>query len=117
MMLKTASLGTSNNMSPRSHKNHIIFVKLSTKNPTIFEPKLGINCPLGQRQRVIRNSHTVYNRTIHLYFLDTKFQVLGFAVLDFTLNKRPLFFDSGSNRAPILWGFGAIAAVKSVSLS
>ena len=73
---KTASLGISNNVSPTSHKNHRILVKLSKKHIN-FGPILGLNCPLGPHQRAIRNSHIGYNRTIHLYFLDATFQLLG----------------------------------------
>ena len=73
--VKTTSLGILNNVSPRSQKDHRILVKLRKK--TFFVPKLFLNCPLGSHQRVIRNSHIAYNRTIHLYFLDAKFQLLG----------------------------------------
>ena len=73
---KTASLGISNDRSPRSQKNHIILVKL-TENK-ILGPKLGINCSLRPREKVIRNYHIAYNRTTDLYFLDAKFQASGY---------------------------------------
>ena len=70
---KTKSLEISNNVSPKSQKNHRILVKLSKKKTTFFGP----NCPLGPCQRVVRNSHIAYNRTIHLYFLVAKLQLLS----------------------------------------
>ena len=90
---KTASLGISNNVSPRSQKNHKILVKLSKKN--IFGPKftLSLNWLLGLRQRVIRNPQVAYNRTIYLYFLDAKFQLLGIFCSLFYLEKTTTFFS------------------------
>ena len=87
---KTTSLGISNNISPRSKRNNIILVKL-TKNK-FFGPKLGINCSLRPHQRVIRNCHIAYNRTIHLYFLDTKFQLLSSCCFWLYLEETPMFF-------------------------
>ena len=69
---KTASFGMSYNISPRSQKNH---------------------------RRVIKNSHIVYNRTIPLYVLNSKFQFLSS-----TLPRRNnTFFGSGPNWAHF-WG-------------
>ena len=71
---KTTSLGISNSISTRSQKNHRILVKLNKK--AFFGSKLGLNCPLWLRQRVIRNSHIVYNGNIPLHVLGAKFQFL-----------------------------------------
>ena len=73
---KTTSLRTSN-VSPRFQKSLRILVKLSKKK-FFWGSKSGLNCPppMGPRQRVIRNSHMAYNRTIYLYFPDTNFQLL-----------------------------------------
>ena len=71
--------------------NHINLVKL-TKNK-LFGPKLGINCDLRPRQRIMRNSHIAYNRTIHLYFLNVKFQLLGICCSRLYLEEtRTVFF-------------------------
>ena len=69
---KAVSLVISNNVSPRPQKNHIILVKLSNIN--IFSTQIAT---MGLHQSVIRSSHIAYNKTIHLYFLDAKFQLLG----------------------------------------
>ena len=69
---KAVSLVISNNVSPRPQKNHRILVKLSNIN--IFLNQIAT---MGLHQSVIRNSHIAYNKTIHLYFLDAKFQLLG----------------------------------------
>ena len=55
---KTEPLGIINNVSTNSQKNHIILA------------------PMGLCQMLITNSLIAYNRTIHLYFLDVKFQSL-----------------------------------------
>ena len=95
-MGKNKSLEISNNISPRSQNNHIIPVKL-TKNK-LFGLKLGINCSLRPRRRFIRNSHIAYNRTIHLYFLDAKSQLLGSCCSWLYLPRRNNgFFCSGPN--------------------
>ena len=56
-------LGVSDNISLRPQKNHIILVKLKKKKK-LFRPKLGQTCLLGQRQRIIRNSHIGYPSTL-----------------------------------------------------
>ena len=84
---KTASLGIPNNVSPRSQKNHRILVKLSKKK-TFFGP----NCPLGPYQRVFRNSYIAYNRTVHLYFLNAKFQLLGICYSWLSLEETAFFW-------------------------
>ena len=84
---KTTSLQISNNVSPRSQKNHRILVKLSKK--TFLGPKVGLNCPLGLRTR---NSHIAYNMTIHLYFLDVKLQLLGLCCSQLYLEETTTFF-------------------------
>ena len=72
---KTASLGTSNNVSARSqNKNHRILVKLSKKNN--WRPNWFYISPMGLGQSVIRNSHIAYIRIFNLYFIDAKFQLL-----------------------------------------
>ena len=72
---KPISLGIWKSISPTSQKKSLFLVKL-TKNKR-FGPKFGINYSLRSCQRVIRNSHIAYNRTIYIYFLDAKFQLLG----------------------------------------
>ena len=67
---KIVSLVISNKVSPRPQKNHRILVKLSKK--TILGLKLPIwGCTKGSSQIL-----TVYRKTIHLYFLNAKFQLL-----------------------------------------
>ena len=100
---KSTSLGISNNISPRSKRNNIILVKL-TKNK-FFGPKLGINCSLRPHQRVIRNCHIAYNRTIHLYFLDTKFQLLSSCCFWLHLEETPMFFFVQDPSGPIFLFF------------
>ena len=77
---KIASLGIINNVSPSSQKNQRILEKLSLK--TFFGPKLGLHCPPWVKVS-LTNSHIAYNWTIHLYFLDVRFQLLclPFAIL------------------------------------
>ena len=111
---KTASFEISNNISPRSQKHRRIFVKLSKKN--VFGPKLGLNCPLDLRQRVITNSHIAYNGTIHLYFLDAKFQLLGISHSRLYPEETTMFFGSGPNWV-ILGGLRPITPVNNVRLS
>ena len=57
---KPTSLGISNSVRVSSQKNDRILVRLKKK--IFFWPKLGLNCPLWQHQKVIRNSHIDYNR-------------------------------------------------------
>ena len=87
---KVYSFGPFWGPSLRSQKNHIILVKL-TKNK-LFGPKLAINCDLRPRQRVMRNSHIAYNRTIHLYCLNVKFQLLGICCSRLYLEETTTFF-------------------------
>ena len=54
------------------------------------------------RQRVITNSLIGFNMTIHLYFLDFKFQLLNICYFDFSQKKPLRFFGSG----PIWAHFG-----------
>ena len=74
--------------------------------------KLGLNLTLGSHQKVIRNSHIAYNRTIHLYFLDAKFRLLGVYC---SLNNYFFWFRTQSG--PFWGGFGAITLVNNVRLS
>ena len=69
---KTASFAIINNISPRSQKNHRILAKLSRK--TFFGFKLGLHYQHGSKS----HHKLLYslNRTIHLYFLDVKFQIV-----------------------------------------
>ena len=113
---KTKSLEIPNNVCTRSQKGHRILVKLS-KNPPYFGPKLGLNYLLGPHHRVIRNSHIAYNRTIYLYFLDSKFQLLGICRSRPYSEEITTFFGSGPNLAHF-WGFfGTITPVNKVKLS
>ena len=73
---KTTFLGISDNVSTRPQKHYRILVKLSKKK-NFFGPKLSLNCPMGPCQWIIKNSYIAYNRTIHLYFLNAKFHLLG----------------------------------------
>ena len=88
---KPASLGISNDLSFRSQNNHRILVKLSKKNE-FFWSKLGLNCPLEPNQQVNRNSHIAYNRTIHLYFLDAKFHLVGICCPELNQKETATFF-------------------------
>ena len=111
--VKTTSLGISNNISPRSQKSHWILVKLSKK--TFFGPKLGLNCRLGPNQMVIWNSHIAYNRTIHPYFLDAKFQLLRICCFWLYLEETTLFLVQDPI-GPILGALGAITPINNVRL-
>ena len=75
-----------NNVSQRFQKNQRILVKLSKK--TIFQTKFGLNCALGTYQKIIRNSHIAYNRTIHYTFWMPSFNFWVFVVLNFTQRKN-----------------------------
>ena len=102
---KAASLGISNNVNPRSQKHHRIIVKLSKKK-TFFGPKLGLNCFLELHQRVIRNSLIGYNRTMHLYFLDAKFQLLSISRSPLYQEETAMFFWFRTQLGPfweVLW--------------
>ena len=99
---KATSLGISNYISPRFQKDHRILVKLSKKNP-FFGPKLGLNCPLGPHQKVVRNSHIAYSKTIHLYFLDAKFQLLGICQFRLYSEEPTTFFGSRRNWDHFFW--------------
>ena len=90
---KTTFLWISNNITLRSQKNLSILVKSIKKN---WGPKLGLNFPHRLRQRVIGNSHTAYNRTFHLYFLDAKFQLLGICHSQLYPEETIVFFSSWS---------------------
>ena len=71
---KSASLRISNNLIPKSQKNHRILLKLNKK--TFFRAKLGLNCPLWPHQGVIWYSHLIYNKNISLHVMDVSFQFL-----------------------------------------
>ena len=110
---KTAFVGISNNVSPRSQKSQF-FVKLSkkTKKGPQIEPKLS---PMGLCQRVIRNSYIAYNRTFYLYFLDAKFQLLGICSSQLYPEETTIF---GSWPCWAQFGgFGAITPVNNIRLS
>ena len=100
---KPTSLAISNSISPRSHKNPIILVKL-IKNK-LFGPKLGINCSVRPHQRVIRSFHVGYNKTIHLYFLDTKFQLLRSCCSWLYIEERTMFFFFKTQLDPFFYFF------------
>ena len=55
------------------------------------------NCPLCSCQKVIKNSHIVYNRTIPLYVLDAKFPFLCICCSQIYLKKTTRYFGSGPN--------------------
>ena len=57
------------------------------KIPIFLGSKLGLNCPL----------EPCYNRTIHQYFLDSKFQLLGICCSRLYLEEITTFFGSRSN--------------------
>ena len=78
--------------------------KIKQKRKFFFGPKLGLNCPLWLRQRVIRNSHIVNNRTF--WMPSSSFFV--YSVLEFWL-WDPI--------VPILVSFGAITPVNNIRLS
>lgn len=65
--------------------------KIKQKTPSFWH-KLPLNCPLGQHQRVIKIFHLEYNRTIRLYFLDVKFQVLSICRSRLHPEKATTFF-------------------------
>ena len=106
---KTTSLGISNNISPRSQKDHRILVKLSKKTPQ--------NCPMGPHQRAIRNSHIAYNKAIHLDFLDTKFHLPGTCRSRLYSEEASTFFGSGPNSAHFRGYFEAITLVNNMKLN
>ena len=87
--------------------------KIIKKNP-FFEPKMGLNCPLGPAQGVNTNSHIVYNRNIHPYFMNL--QVLRSGYLPFlTLPLgNPYFFLLRVPAGHNFGGFGAITPVNKV---
>ena len=99
---KTTFLWISNNITLRSQKNLSILVKSIKKN---WGPKLGLNFPHRLRQRVIGNSHTAYNRTFHLYFLDAKFQLLGICHSQLYPEETTVFWVHDPI-GPILVGLG-----------
>ena len=67
---------------------------------------MSLNCPLEPNQRVIRNSHTAYNRTTHLYFLDGKFQLVGICCSWFYPEETTTLFFAQDPIWPILGGLG-----------
>ena len=100
---KTISLGISNSISLGSQKNHRILVKSNKKY--FCGRKLGLNCPQWPHQRVIRNSHSLYNRNIPLNVLDAKFQFLWICCSGVYLEEAPRFFGLGAD-VSILVCFG-----------
>ena len=115
---ETSSLGTSNNESPRSQKNYRILVKLSKKK-VFWGSQLGLNCPLEPNQNVNRNSHIAYHKTIHLYFLDAKFHLVGICRSQLYWKETTTFFGSGPNLVQAHFGFfgGVTTPVSNVRLS
>lgn len=67
---------------------------------------MSLNCPLEPNQRVIRNSHTAYNRTTHLYFLDGKFQLVGICCSWLYPEETNTLFFAQDPIWPILGGLG-----------
>ena len=65
--------------------------------------KLGLNCPLGIHQRVVRNFHIAYNRTIHLCFLDANFHFLGICCSLLYPKETTTFFWFRTQSGPF-WG-------------
>ena len=67
------------------------FCKIKQKNKQFFfGSKLDLNCPLGQRKRVIRNSHIAYNRavqSVYTFWIEG-FKFWVFVVFYFTWKKR-----------------------------
>ena len=114
---KSTFLGLLNNIIRRFRgtflekviKNYRILVKLSKKNQR--GSKMGLNWQLGPRQRVIRNSQIAYNRTIRLYFVAAKFQLLGVCCSGLYPEYNPTFFGSHPI-GPIFGCFGALTQVK-----
>ena len=89
---KTTFLGIWNNVSLRSQKNHGILIKLS-KN--IFLVQMGCKLLSGVAPKDFQKFAHSYNRTIHLYFLDAKFQLLGICCSWIYLEEATTFFGSG----------------------
>ena len=83
------------------------------QNKTFLGPKLGLNCPLGSRNS---SSEILAWRTIHLYFVDVKFQFLGICRSRLYPEETTVFFGSRPNWIHF-WGFGAITQVKNVRFS
>ena len=91
----TTSLGITKNLS--NQKNNRPLVYLSKKN-YFGGHKLDLNSPLGLHQRVIRHFHRANNSTIHLYFFNAKFHLLGTCRSRLYLKESNFFFGSGPNR-------------------
>lgn len=54
------------------------------QKPSFFEPKMSLNCPLGQSQNVNQDSHIHCNIKVFPELPHTKFQSLDIAWLHFT---------------------------------
>ena len=106
---KIASLGIINNVSPSSHKNQRILEKLSLK--TFFGPKLGLHCPPWVKVS-LTNSHIAYNWTIHLYFLDVRFQLLCVCRSRFQPEETTRFFQLRTHSGPFLFFEGNNSSKK-----
>ena len=121
---KTTFLEISNNVSQRSQKNQRVLVPLSRKKKQKKlsggegagggggERRLGVNC-------LISNSHTVYNRTIHLYILNARFQLLGICHFRLDREEASTFFWSRTKFGPLFggWGWREITPINNVRLS
>ena len=87
---------------PKKSKNYC-------KIKPFFGLKLGLNCPPGAVPKVIRNSKVGYNKTIHLYFLGAKFQLLRICRSRLNLEETTTFLwfriQISQNQCPIFFQF------------
>ena len=111
---KSASLRISNNLIPKSRKNHRILLKLNKK--TFFRAKLGLNWPLWPYQGVIWNSHMIYNKNISLHVMDVSFQFLCICSCGLYLEEA-LHFLVQDPIGLIFGGFGAKTPISNIRLS
>ena len=97
---KTTSLGISNSVSPRSHKNHRLLVKLNKKN-ILGGPnwsKLHCGCAKGLSEILSHRIGTFY-RNIPLHVMDAKFQFLCICYSRLYLEEALRVFGLGPNCA------------------
>ena len=83
--------------------------KIKPKN--IFWAQIGSKL-LPWVEGSFKNSHIAYNRTIHLYFLDVKFQLLGICHFRLQPEEITTFFFVQDPFLPIFGFFGAITTVN-----
>ena len=72
---KPTFLGISNSISPTSQKKSHISSKINQKQ--MFWTQIWYKLQSKAMSKGYQNSHIAYNRTIYIYFLDAKFQLLG----------------------------------------